>query len=440
MNGSSQKIFWSLIIAFHLGFLVWQLVHQQVMLVDSEEYVQEAQNIIQSGDFYCGDPGLPVRMDNYTKRPPVYPLFLAFVLSIFGNKLWVIFFQSFISLLNIWLSLKLIRNIYSQISHPLLLLPFILLYPAQLIYANLIMTEILFQTSLMLMAIWAIKAWREGSFTFFWLYTAALTVGIFIKPILYLFIIPHIVAGMIFIWKTRKFKFIIPLILPLIIVVGYMNWNAKRTGFFHFSSIQNLSLLQYSTYNLLIHTYGPEEALARADSILFASLDQPTYEQEQKYLQKECYAVIADHKLAFLGFHIKGILNFFIDPGRFDLYTFWGLQSNSDGQGFLASFSQGGYKGMFSYLWSQPLGIIFLLVLIAGLNGLKLLSFLYFGFCKKAGAIEKIIILGLILYIAGLTGSSGASRFAVPVFPLILVTLPCFFHEIEQRWRKFRSQ
>ena len=439
MNGSSRKIFWSLIFLFHLGFLTWQLIHQQVMLVDSEEYLQEAENIIESGDFYCGDPEQPVRMDNYTKRPPVYPLFLALVISVFGNKIWVIVFQTLLSFLNVWLSLKLIRQIYGQITHPIILLIFIALYPAQFIYTNLIMTEILFQTSLILMAIWAIQAWKSNSYQAFWLYTLALIAGIFIKPILYLFIFPHFIVGGIFIWKTRKFQLILPVIMPLVIVLGYMNWNAQRTGFFHFSSIQNLSLLQYTTYNLLIHTYGQEEALVRADSILYASLEQPTYAQGQQLLQRECFAVISENKLAFLGFHLKGIMNFFIDPGRFDLYTFWGLQSNQDGQGFLASFSQGGYRGMFSYLWSQPLGIIFLLVLIAGLNGLKTLSFFYFGFCKKTEAIEKIIILGIILYIAGLTGSSGASRFAVPVFPLILVTLPCFLDRIILGWKKFRK-
>ena len=439
MNGNSSKIFWGILVLIHLAFLGWQLQSRQLKLVDSEEYLFEAENILSDGTFYCGDLNESIRMDNYTKRPPVYPLFLAGILGLFGNEIWVIFFQMLLSLGNIWISLRLLREMYGEIKHKWALLFLILFYPAQMIYANFIMSEILFQTTLISLVYFGIKAWKTHNLKALGMYSFILMLGMLVKPILYLFLIPHLAMGAFFLWKSKKWIAIIPILLPLFLVLGYMQWNAKRTGHFHFSSIQNLSLLQYTTYNLLINTYGPEEALQRADSILFASLDQPTYGEGQKLLQEECTKVIKENKGAFLLFHIKGMFNFFIDPGRFDMYTFFQLQSSESGQGFLSSFSQNGYMGVYNYLKSQPVVVIFLLLFIAGLNGLKLLSVINFAFCQKIGWLERLILLGMIAYIAGLTGSSGASRFAVPLFPLMLITIPYFVDRLLLWKTRFRN-
>ncbi|MEZ4774739.1 MAG: hypothetical protein R3D00_16260 [Bacteroidia bacterium] len=421
-----HRVFLLLVLAAHLLFLGWQVVNGNLYLVDSEEYIAEAENILSTGTFYCGELDEPVRYDDFTKRPPVYPLFLSFVFGIGGNAWLVIILQNLLSLFNFILLIEIGTFIGLQEKHFRWMIPLILLYPAQFIYANMVMSEILFQTFLLGMTLAAMKGISAKSWRWIGIYTLLLIAGAMTKPVLYLFIIPHsvVIAALIVRWRSPMGVW--HLVIPFLIWGAYMKANERQTGYFHFSSIQNLSLLQYTTYNLLIHTYGPDSALVLADGILYRSLDQPSYAEGQKLLVKECSDVIRAHKLQFVKFHIKGMINLFMDPGRFDLYSFTGIDSQHNSPGFLSAFSEGGYRGIGLYLQKQPLLIVLLLVLVALANAVKLAGLIYFAFCRRVSVENRVIIIGLVLYIAGLTGSSGASRFAVPVFPLLLLMIPCF--------------
>lgn len=419
-----HRVFLLWVLAVHLLFLGWQVLNGNFYLVDSEEYITESENILSSATFYCGDLEQPLRYDNFTKRPPVYPLFLSAVLGVSGSDWVVVVIQNLLSLINFFLLINMGTAIGLEEKHFRWMIPLIFLYPAQFIYANMIMSEILFQTFLLGMVYGAIRGLQQQSWRWLGIYTICMIAGALTKPVLYLFIIPHALVMVVFIFKWRSPLGLLHLIIPFLIWGAYMKANEKRTGYFHFSSIQNLSLLQYTTYNLLIQTYGPDSALVLADAILYRSLDQPSYAEGQKLLARECTAVIRAHKFQFVKFHLKGMINFFVDPGRFDLYAFAGIESR--GTGFLSAFSEGGYKGVGLYLQKQPILIVLLLLLVALVNAVKLAGLIYFAFCRRVSVENRLILLGLVLYIAGLTGSSGASRFAVPVFPLLLVMIPCF--------------
>ncbi|MDX2245457.1 MAG: hypothetical protein SF052_01670 [Bacteroidia bacterium] len=426
-------LFWAGVFSVHLFFFIWQVLTPDLHLVDSEEYITEAHNILTSGSFYCGDLTEPIRYDDFTKRPPVYPLLLAGVFGAGGGEWGMILLQNLLSLFNFFLLIRLGLATGLAEKHFHWMLPFIFLYPAQFIYANMIMAEIFFQTILLAMVFSAIRGIGEKSWFWLGIYTLLFMAGALTKPVLYLFIFPHTLVILVLIFKWRSHWGWIWILIPLLVWMGYMKANERRTGYFHFSSIQNLSLLQYTTYNLLIHTYGADSALTLADNILYRSLAQPDYASGQKLLEKECTAVIREHKWPFIQFHLKGMVNFFIDPGRFDLYSFAGIIPEGNNQGFLAAFSQDGYRGVVVYLKKQPLGIVLLLILVAFANLIKFAGILVFAFRRKIPVENRLVIVGLVFYIAGLTGSSGASRFAVPVFPLLLLTVPGIISAIISR-------
>ena len=452
----SKGIFWISVIGIHLIFFFYQLSHQSDFLRDSAEYIQAAENLLEHGSFYCGNFDQPIRIDNYTKRPPVYPA----VIAVFGKDGFLMFIQNMLSLLNIYLLIRICRQLYPSIKHFRFLLPFLLLYPAQFIYANAVMTELLFQSLLLGMAVFLMKCWdgdfltaktqreeRKGrkvsygkcfpfainfaalgliqspQIRYFTLYTLLLLLAIWTKPVMYLFVFIHLLGGGIWAWKKRSVSMAVLSVLPLMLVLGYMSWNKQRTGYFHFSSIQNLSLLQYSTTYLLISKYGEEEGYRKADEILYRSLAQENYELEQKSLQKDCKDTILTYPFRYAVLHMKGMLNFFLDPGRYDLYSFFQVK-NSGGEGMLKAFSENGYTGIWNYLMRQPLKWLMLLGIVLVLNLLKLAGLISFSFNRKLPVHARWIMLGLVLYIAVLTGISGASRFAVPLFPLILIALP----------------
>jgi 4-amino-4-deoxy-L-arabinose transferase-like glycosyltransferase len=427
-----SPIFWGSLFLLHLVFALYQLGHERYTLLDSEEYIQEAINIQEQGAFFSGDLNAkPLRIDHFTKRPPVYPLVLAGFQAVWKTEKAVIWLQLILSLFNFYLLFRMGQLLGWKQKHSFVLLPFLLLYPAQFIYTNLVMTEILFQTFLCLLAWSLLKAWRERQLEHLVWASFWIVLGMLTKPILYLFALPFLLLCLFWAWQWKRKSLVLLGLVPLLAVLLYASVNQQRTGYFHFSSIQNLSLLQYTTYNLLMASHGPEQALQMADSILFVSLDIPDYAASQKYLQKACFEVIEDHPTEYLAFHLKGMLNFFLDPGRFDLYHFFGLETVG-GRGLQIAFSEGGYGGVWSYLQTQPVGILLLLLLVALGNGLKLLALLIFPCLRKVALADRLLLLLLILYIAGLTGVSGASRFAVPLFPLLLLIVGTAV----ERWKR----
>ncbi|RMG17175.1 MAG: hypothetical protein D6730_24295 [Bacteroidetes bacterium] len=427
MSKRASHIWWGSILLIHLLFLGYQLVHQRLYLKDSGEYLQAADNLMHAATLYSGDLSEPLRYDHYSKRPPVYPLFIGLIRTLFGQDIWIAVFQTGLSLLNFWLLQRLLAFLGLWSGKCLWLLPFVLLYPAQYIYANLVMTEILFQSLLLAALLMLLKAQKSKQSGPVWGYTLLLVMAMFTKPVMHLFVWPHLLLLLYAAWKWKKTSLLLPALLPLMLSLGFQYRNQLRTGHFHFSSIQNKSLLQYTTYHLLLRQQGPEQARITTDSIQSLANAQPTFAQSEGLIQRACVQLIGRHLPAYLGLHLRGMLNFFLDPGRFDLYHFFGL-SHEQEAGLLYHFGQQGYRGVWKYLSQQPAGVLLLLLLVATLNGLKLLALLWFPFNKQLSRAQKVLILLLLLYLAGLTGINGASRFAVPVFPLMLLVLAAAIH------------
>jgi len=409
--------------------MIYQIYAQRFYLQDSYEYILAAENLLERGRLYCGIWQEPLRMDFFTKRPPLYPLILACSDLLFDTYYPVIILQNLLSLFNLYITLKIVGVIIPpdcfQSTYAtdrllsLLLFLFLLVYPPQFIYANVLMTEIFFQTLLTTGTYCLLHAYRRKHLIWPLLNTLCIMLAMLIKPVMYLFAIPHMIIMGIGYYRFRRYPLLILAILPSILVWGYQEWNEQRTGYFHYSSIQNLSLFQYTTHNLLVQEMGAEEALAYTDSVLYRSLAQPTYQEEQQMIAEFCKETLLAHLPAYILMHIKGMLNFFLDPGRFDFFHFWGIADNSSG--LLKAFSQNGYKGVWGYLTSQTPSIMVLLFIILVAQTLKLLGMGLFVFDKNIRLQDRLIILIMVGYIAGLTGTSGASRFAVPVNLLFLV-------------------
>lgn len=422
----------------HVAAAFYQVQAGRWEMSDSPEYIKVAENLQEHQAWYSAGMEGNVRMHHYTKRPPLYPILLWFHQGLFGSYVWICLLQIGLSMLSLWMAWSIWGILRPDRPHKWLVFPFLLFYPAQWMYSQLIMTEILFQCLIVGMGylLFLIQKGRSGNLI--WIYTSLLILSMLTKPVMYLFCIPHLILLAVWASKWKRLPFLIPAIIPLIFVLLFCSWNQQRTGYFHFSSIQNLSLLQYTTHNLLTQVHGADSALVLSDAIHYTVLDAPSYAEGQTYLQEACTKHITDNLFAYSIFHAKGMLNFFLDPGRFDLYHFSGLMSPGDAPGFLAAFSEGGYQGMWNYLQRQPLFFLTLLLFIALFNGLKLLALGLLAWNRKISWIQKILLAGFILYVATLTGTSGASRFAFPVYPLLLI---CTALAIEQvlAWIKQRS-
>ncbi len=432
MNKRSDYIFWGVVLCLHLISVIYQLHTQNWYLKDSHEYILAAQNILDHNVLYSGDLSDPPRMDFYTKRPPLYSLLIALGLLITGSPVFMIIIQHFLSILNIFTSFRILTlleqspssststpGVHSGSTSQYIFLALLILYPTQFLYAGLIMTEILFQTLITGAAYCLLKAWHQYPLKWLIIFTALVMLSMLTKPIMYLFAIPHLLILGYFVVKTHKWSIVLLALLPVLVVYGYQSWNEQRTGYFHFSSIQNLSLFQYTTYNLLVQEMGEQDAIQYTDSVLYESLKQPTYQEEQRMIVEFCVNTIRHNLGAYLSIHLKGMINFFVDPGRFDLFHFFDIQDQETS--LLKSFSKEGYTGIFRSLSQQPVGMIAILICVGIGNATKLIMSLLFVFDKRWDIRHRFAMLLWIAYISGLTGTSGASRFAVPVGMLLIV-------------------
>ncbi len=418
------KRFWLLAIALHALFFGYQLSQSNYYLADSTEYLLAAENLLEHGSLYCGE-WPPERIDYFTKRPPLYPLILTIFVVPFGSPILLILLQNLLGLFNLFLLLKLLKGFSFPEEKLTFLLPFLLLYPAQMIYANFVMTEIGLQ-SLILGMLWFLWKYAEKpAGKYLLIYSGLLSLAILMKPVMYLFAAVNVLLmAWFFLRKKRSAGMIPAALLPWVIVVLVGAWNQQRTGVFHYSSIQQINLLQYNAYYSLVNSEGLEAAEQQVNAITDSADNMAFYPERHAFIQASSIAILKKHLPAYFKLHIKGMFNFFIDPGRFDLYSFWGMEKREGkGEGLLYHYSQSGYQGIFTYLGQQPLLLLLWLLLIAAANGIKFLAAIRFAFLKSISLEKRLLLLLFVGYLAGITGPLGASRFAVPLFPLMLLML-----------------
>ncbi len=411
-----------LIIALVQGlFLAYQVHTGNFYLDDSKEYLRTADNMLTQGTVYCGDLQDAPDPALYTKRPPGYPAFLILIRIFTSSMLPVIILQSILSLASILLLIKLFGD---KKRGAWLLLPLILFFPAQFIYANLVMAEILLQIVIMLavLLMWLYLGSLERKYL--WGYQFLLILSILIKPVMYLFVVPNFLFSIYLFIKRKRRLTLISGLLPLVFVIIYAGINQQRTGLYHVSSIQTTNLVDYNMYYFLMNREGAENAGKVKDQVYEQCAGTKDFKAHESCLKQQALEVIKEDPVAYALFHIKGIIRMFIDPGRFDLYNFFHIEKK-DSRGFLFYLNQGGIRGAWHYFLEQPLLIILTLGFIALFNLVRLAGFLAFLFNRNVSPEFRILLVLLIGTIAAATGPLGASRFLLPV--VLLITGGAFY-------------
>lgn len=428
---------WGLIIAIHLAFFIYRLNEGQLILSDSEEYIYAADNLFEHGTLYSADMSAREDMRAYTKRPPVYPAFILVFKGIFRTSWAVILLQNLLSLFNIWVVFKILSHLGYAKNKWLAGLLFILT-PAQFIYADTIMSEIVMQSLILGFVYQMFRFISEYDIKPLLWGALMLVLAMLTKPVMYPFVYAYLLVVIVYAVWLKKYKLILAGIIPLLVVVGYQQINKARTGYKHFSSISDINLLQYNTRYMLQNFYSIQYADSLVASIQETAVQKPTFKEQQEYKKRASFNILKNHKRAYSIFHIKGMVTFILDPGRFDLYNYFSVDRSQ--QGFLHYISAEGLQGVVSYLRTQPIALVILLMVIALINFIKALLVMLFLFSKKIPVEVKVILLGIIFYIAFLTGPLGASRFMLPVLPLIVMAITMAWDDVKEMTGKVVSR
>ena len=420
MKPERPFLVYAIILLVHLLYFFYGVFRPPVSLPDAGDYLNASHHLFGQGILYCGDLSEPIREELFTRRPPLYPILLV-IQTLTGSENLVFLFQIILSMLSIIMVFRIFAP-DSRDQKPFFhvaALVLILATPAQFIYSSRIMAEIPFQL-LIVLSVWSLfKHLKTQEKKYIWLFHLFLTLGMATKPVLYPFAAVSLVFSLYMFLVTRKRAWILALCLPLIWIGGYRYWNYQRTGSTQYSSIQTANLINYNLRYFITSREGPAVAVTEVDRLYDRCAQTDSYREKNLCLEWGAREIIRTRMSEYILFHLKGSVRYFIDPGRFDLVTFF-RTGQSNGPGFLDAVHKHGIRGAFRFLGQQGPGLIFVLVLIGFFKLVKVTGFVYYLFRRQQPLHLRIFLFLLVGYMAVVTGPLGASRFLLPVELLII--------------------
>lgn len=385
--------------AAYVILLALRINNGNFFLSDSYEYIEVAQNIA-NGNFFVGNN------EALSKRPFLYPLFL--LLSFGFNPYIIVFLQAILLFLTFFIFGKILDHLKIAADNKLLFL--IVLTPSIFIYSQLIMADILACLLMLilfyfLMVDFSIKKIKYVQIT--------LLLLAFTKPVFYPFILISTILLGYYCFKKKQFTFWI--LVPALTLLLYLNYNEKKFGYRHFSSIENVNLINYNLYYYKSFTHSKAEADHWINEIN-EKVETKGFAQKNNILDQVVKKEISDNLLGYSTYHFLTGIRGILDPGRFDLMT---LLKKEDGQqGFLEVVN--GNKPIKTLLSNfTPLIFIFCLFIFMAL----LIKYYYFirYFLGKKLYFNEAYFLILISYVILITGPVNCSRYMMPLQLIIII-------------------
>lgn len=374
-------------------------------MTDTAEYLSAGRNLLHNGVLYAGDlSSQPLDPALYSRRPPLYPLFLATAEQLPGGLQAAAFLQLVLSFTVAFLAYRLARRILPErLERWAVVVPaLVLLYPTQVIYTQILMAEILLQFCLVVAAFELTRYLQEKKAAALWSANGALALAPLVKPVMVFFWIPNLA----FLWwihrRSGRRRWFVPALLPLLLVIAWSCRNLYWTGSFHFSS------MAANQAKVLVH--GREPLDARGKDL---------GDEYRRFLSQFVQRITAQ-PARFVWIQMRGMGSFFLDPGMFDLYEFLNFERPfSLGQ---VLFSEDRVRRIFSDLPASVLtyltGLTLLNLLVAG-------GFLVFCFQPVRLPAVKWFLVLIVAYMALVVGPIGRSRYRLSVEPLLLIGAAC---------------
>ena len=423
------------IIIVHLFYYAIAFKNGFIYMADSYEYLQQSLNIRNYSSFYCLDFNQPLKIQFFTKRPPMYGLFILTLKSLIYSDFFVLFMQNVLSLINIYGLLKILEKFKFSFNAQKTLLCLGLFLPFQYIYCNMIMSEILMQSLIFWSFYYFILYIKEGNTVYVFAYNIFLTLAVLTKPVLlYFWIINFLLLFIIFMKRRKLLPLIAGAIMPIAIFL-YSWYNFNVTGSFHYSSIKQMSLIGYNSAFLLVNIYGEEEGQRKISEIRDHLKSIENFQELQKEEDKIGYEIIMSHKYEYAKYHMKGMVNYLLDPGRFDINNFLGVKEENN-SGLLYVFTKEGYLGVLKFILKQPIYVILYLLFVMIINILLLISFINFISVKNINIEIKLFLVLMIFYMCFFSGPLGTMRYKIHVIPLMLFTVPFLIEKIKYFFSK----
>ncbi|MES2561057.1 MAG: hypothetical protein V4590_15040 [Bacteroidota bacterium] len=432
---SYHPLFWLILV--HALYVGVALHIQGFYLIDSYGYAMQADNMIANGSWYAEDWNAPLLVDYFSIRPPLYAALIVLFRLFSASVIPLLFLQNIISISSCWMVYRFgVRQGFDSKITRRLFIAAVVLYPAQMIHANFVMTEIVFQFWLVCILITLYNftqgPTRKGSLSI----AVLLALCLLTKPVS-LFL--PLIVWTFMLWFSIKQKTSWRLLAPQLLVVltfqGICLQNQHATGYYHYSSIKSINQLKYNARYALIAANGEEYADSTVAAIMKQANAATDYGERLRIMNDEANNIIFNNPIAFAKVYAKGVVAFCIDPGRFDVFHFFAIEEKGT-LGLMHEMQTKGMSALGEYMQKAPVGVL-LLLLLSLLWNITVVCLFGYGIVRMHNQTLRNMVFVLVAYIALATGPVGVSRYRVPVFPFLLIGVLCASHIIAQRKSSF---
>jgi len=407
-------------LAFFAAVRPWQnnFINEKIIMVDAGPYQAVAESILRDRSF--AEAG--------TYRTPGYPIFLAAVYSVFGNRPWAaILLQALIGTLTVFLVYIWARQWFDSRTG-LLAASIYALEPHVLVYGTCLLTETLFVFLVLSAAcLWysGLKNGKAGRVA-----AAALLLGYaaLVRPIAILLPAVLVFASIFFKGASRGFKVRSALLLCVVFMLPLSSWmfkNYSQYGHFSLTHINGFNLLYVSAAYTEVAKTGKSysevcrefDEAARAKSA-FATND--LFEQSGIFARIGI-AYIRANPGFYLRRHLTGMATLFTNLASTDTMDLVGLKSM---QKKYNVYEFHNYFDMVSWYFKNKTSdeIVFGLCVSAFLITTYVLWMIGAWAALRQGLFFCLIInFSVAGYFCMMTGVFGVARYRLPLVPFYVL-------------------
>ena len=396
-----KKLFVTLAIVI-TSISIYAIITNVQPFKDQIEYLRTATNLLNHNLLYSGDLSYPADFRQFAKRPLGMP---TYILLQHQNVNLIRFSQILISLLLFFVCLSYLRNLECKkgsfvIFTLLYIAHFALLVHSSFVFADLLLTSVLTITLYVFLDTKNSLQNKMVWIGFLWAFALA------IKPV----ILPSLLLlpiGVLYVFiKHKVFKW--QMLLPVGVFISTASLNYRNTGTFEYSSMTTINLVQYNARLTIAKSYGYDSAMSFSENPAFiVPYSKDSYSTYKSEATGVCKSVIQDNFISYLQIHSIGSVKMLIDPGRFEIYSFFGLPTENES--LTEQIIGRRYKDALAHIKQHG----WVMVLFLFLLFVSLIKFLGFLFSIKT--IKKTWpLFFLILYYMAITGPVGAARLFLP--------------------------
>ena len=423
----SAKQFWIIAIILHLLGLLQAWHTGSIYLVDSIDYLSQAENIKLHHSLYAAPWFEPIKPDYYSFRPPVYGFLIYCIKALVQTDYAILFIQLLLSLSTIWGVKKMAKELsLNEQTTRFTLLLILLLYPSQIIHCNFVMSDILFQSLLFWSFYFTYKLWAEPNFNNSTFAVIFFGLAMLTKPVAFLLGLSIALILLFVFLRKNRLKYILPFLLLPIIYHGYATYNKNTTGYYHYSSVTPIFVLKY----MAKYTNGQIHGEAYADSIqehiMLTANAAKSYQERYEWMNLKGKEILLQEPTTFIWFNLKGWIAFMIDPGRFEWVHFLNFSEGKYLGLYHVINTKGLANGLIEFISHAPLTLLFVLLICLVSNVLIALAFLHTLVNKNCPAALRICLFLFAAYIIGSTGVLGLSRYRIAIAPLLWLSIQYF--------------